>query len=109
VTFLPFPPAMQAMCWDKVIRDHPHTIIVYMLLAAGPPIRKPEDRPAPVLNFTAFVQVRTFYVCGNTGLTKRTVLNSLDMLVRRGYLEEGPRGADNVRSFRLVWQVPVAA
>jgi DNA-binding IclR family transcriptional regulator len=87
---------MMSMGEDRAIRDHPHTIIVYMHLI-------------PHLDFVEFRRVRISKVSAKLGLHKRTVMNALDLLVQRGYLEEGPRTEDNVRTFRLRWSLPAAA
>lgn len=87
---------MMSMGEDRTIRDHPHSIIVYMHLI-------------PHLDFVEFRRVRTIRVATKLGLHKRTVINALDLLVERGYLEEGPRTENNVRTFRLRWSLPAAA
>lgn len=88
---------MMSMATDRVILDHPHSIAVYVIVS-------------PQLDFKDFRHVKVWKVAEQMGLNKRTVMNALDLLVNRGYLEEGPRQENNVRTFRLRWSAsPVAA
>jgi DNA-binding IclR family transcriptional regulator len=74
---------------DKVMQKHPAACTVYASILGLDNIFW---QPRPI---------KTWLLAEGLGMRKKTVRQSLNLLVKRGYLVEHPRGDNQVRTFTV--------